>query len=175
MRIIHWLLRFIIVLIAIVAIGLVALDWVDSKTIRSKSVHTNFIPANPMKMPEHIKPQWYFSPLFTMSRAQKNKLSGVIVMFLAIVMLGLVPLIITVFLLAPAFSRAQHTWFDKPFLLFASLGILLATVIALGYLGYFMEPAHNLTWAYKLLTISYFLCSMVIPLTINAKFKNDTQ
>ena len=57
--------------------------------------HDNFIAANPLVTPNHIKPVWYFTPYYAMLRVIPSflgiKLWGVLVMFGAIVMLFLVP------------------------------------------------------------------------------------
>jgi ubiquinol-cytochrome c reductase cytochrome b subunit len=51
----------------------------------------NFIPANPLQTPEHIKPVWYFTPYYAMLRVIPHKVLGVLVMFAAIVILFLLP------------------------------------------------------------------------------------
>ena len=51
----------------------------------------NFIPANPLETPEHIKPVWYFTPYYAMLRVIPHKLSGVVVMFAAIALVFLMP------------------------------------------------------------------------------------
>jgi ubiquinol-cytochrome c reductase cytochrome b subunit len=53
--------------------------------------HDNFIPANPLATPEHIKPVWYFTPFYAILKAIPDKLLGVVFMGLAIVMLFLLP------------------------------------------------------------------------------------
>jgi ubiquinol-cytochrome c reductase cytochrome b subunit len=53
--------------------------------------HDNFIPANNLVTPTHIKPVWYFTPFYAMLRMIPAKLPGVIVMFLGIVLLFLMP------------------------------------------------------------------------------------
>src|SRR5210317_873532 len=53
--------------------------------------HDNFLPANPLVTPEHIKPVWYFTPFYAILKAVPNKLLGVVFMGLAIVMLFLLP------------------------------------------------------------------------------------
>jgi ubiquinol-cytochrome c reductase cytochrome b subunit len=53
--------------------------------------HDNFIPANNLATPEHIKPVWYFTPFYAMLRMIPAKLPGVIVMFLGIVLLFFMP------------------------------------------------------------------------------------
>jgi ubiquinol-cytochrome c reductase cytochrome b subunit len=51
----------------------------------------NFVPANPLKTPEHIVPLWYFTPFYAILRAIPDKLSGVLAMGVSIVMLFLLP------------------------------------------------------------------------------------
>nr|ABB72525.2 cytochrome b [Crocodylus porosus] len=51
----------------------------------------NFTPADPMKTPDHIKPEWYFLFAYTILRSIPNKLMGVIAMFASILVLLLLP------------------------------------------------------------------------------------
>lgn len=51
----------------------------------------NYIPANPLVTPAHIVPEWYFLPFYAILRSIPDKLFGVIAMFLAIIMLLLLP------------------------------------------------------------------------------------
>ncbi|HWP94837.1 MAG TPA: cytochrome bc complex cytochrome b subunit [Gammaproteobacteria bacterium] len=53
--------------------------------------HANFEPANPLRTPEHIAPVWYFTPFYAILRAVPHKLTGVIAMGLAIVLLFFLP------------------------------------------------------------------------------------
>ncbi|QDH69416.1 cytochrome b [Marilutibacter alkalisoli] len=53
--------------------------------------HDNFVEANRLVTPEHIKPVWYYTPYYAMLRVVPDKLFGVIVMFAAIAILFLVP------------------------------------------------------------------------------------
>lgn len=55
----------------------------------------NFVPANPLVTPIHIKPEWYFLWAYAILRAIPNKLGGVIALFAAILILFLLPLIST--------------------------------------------------------------------------------
>jgi len=41
--------------------------------------HDNFVPANSLQTPEHIKPVWYFTPYYAILRAIPHKLTGVLV------------------------------------------------------------------------------------------------
>jgi ubiquinol-cytochrome c reductase cytochrome b subunit len=53
--------------------------------------HDNFIPANNLATPAHIKPVWYFTPFYALLRMIPAKLPGVIVMFLGIAVLFAMP------------------------------------------------------------------------------------
>ena len=52
----------------------------------------NFIPANPLVTPVHIKPEWYFLWAYAILRSIPNKLGGVVAIFSALLILFLVPL-----------------------------------------------------------------------------------
>lgn len=51
----------------------------------------NFIPANPLSTPLHIKPEWYFLWLYAILRRIPNKLGGVIFIFAALLIIFLYP------------------------------------------------------------------------------------
>ena len=51
----------------------------------------NYIPANPLSTPVHIKPEWYFLWAYAILRSIPNKLGGVIAMFAAILILIILP------------------------------------------------------------------------------------
>jgi len=51
----------------------------------------NFIPANPLLTPTHIKPEWYFLWAYAILRSIPNKLGGVIAIFAAILVLFILP------------------------------------------------------------------------------------
>lgn len=53
--------------------------------------HANFIPADPLKTPEHIAPLWYFTPFYAILRAVPDKFLGVLAMFGAIIVLFIMP------------------------------------------------------------------------------------
>jgi len=53
--------------------------------------HDNFVPANPLVTPEHIKPVWYFTPYYAILKAVPDKLMGVILMFAAVGILFFLP------------------------------------------------------------------------------------
>ncbi|MEM7257695.1 MAG: cytochrome bc complex cytochrome b subunit [Pseudomonadota bacterium] len=53
--------------------------------------HANYIPADPLKTPEHIAPVWYFTPFYAILRAVPDQFGGVIAMFAAIAVLFFLP------------------------------------------------------------------------------------
>jgi ubiquinol-cytochrome c reductase cytochrome b subunit len=53
--------------------------------------HDNFIEADRLVTPLHIKPTWYYTPFYAMLRVVPNKLLGVITMFSAIIVLFFMP------------------------------------------------------------------------------------
>nr|ALL97414.1 cytochrome b [Asiemphytus rufocephalus] len=52
----------------------------------------NFIPANPLITPPHIKPEWYFLFAYAILRSIPNKLGGVIALMMSILILIILPL-----------------------------------------------------------------------------------
>nr|YP_009059877.1 cytochrome b [Laeops lanceolata]YP_010485785.1 cytochrome b [Laeops kitaharae]UVW81931.1 cytochrome b [Laeops kitaharae]BAP58962.1 cytochrome b [Laeops lanceolata] len=55
----------------------------------------NFIPANPLVTPPHIKPEWYFLFAYAILRSIPNKLGGVLALLFSILVLLLVPILHT--------------------------------------------------------------------------------
>jgi len=55
----------------------------------------NYIEANPLVTPAHIVPEWYFLPFYAILRTVPDKLGGVVLMFLAIVILAFLPVVDT--------------------------------------------------------------------------------
>nr|BAA25010.1 cytochrome b [Elephas maximus] len=55
----------------------------------------NYMPADPLNTPLHIKPEWYFLFAYAILRSVPNKLGGVLALFLSILILGLMPFLHT--------------------------------------------------------------------------------
>nr|YP_010993982.1 cytochrome b [Chaetodon melannotus]WOZ11427.1 cytochrome b [Chaetodon melannotus] len=85
----------------------------------------NFIPANPLVTPPHIKPEWYFLFAYAILRSIPNKLGGVLALLASILVLMVVPMLHT--------SKQRGLTF-RPLtqLLFWSL---IATVMVLTWIG----------------------------------------
>ncbi len=48
--------------------------------------HDNYVPANNLVTPQHIKPVWYFTPFYAILRAIPDKLLGVIALFTSVLL-----------------------------------------------------------------------------------------
>nr|ADA72107.1 cytochrome b [Pachytriton brevipes]AKQ13018.1 cytochrome b [Pachytriton brevipes]AKQ13019.1 cytochrome b [Pachytriton brevipes] len=81
------LLGFLLALLTLVLIALVVPNLlVDPE---------NFIPANPLMAPPHIKPEWYFLFAYAILRSIPNKLGGVIALLMSILILMFIPMLHT--------------------------------------------------------------------------------
>jgi len=56
---------------------------------------TNYIPANPIKTPNHVAPEWYFLPFYAILRSIPNKVGGIVAIGGALLVLFLLPFIHT--------------------------------------------------------------------------------
>ena len=121
----------------------------------------NFVPANPLKTPEHIVPLWYFTPLYAILRAVPDKLFGVIAMGLAIVVLFLLPWLDR--------SKVRSVRYRGPYFRTA-LVLFVISFVALGYLG--TQPATSLyTILARVFTVIYFAFFILMP--VYTKFDKD--
>lgn len=119
--------------------------------------NANFIPANPLKTPEHIAPVWYFTPFYAMLRAVPSfggtQVWGVIVMFAAIIILFFLPWLDK----SPVKSIRYKGILSK-----IAIVILAVSFVVLGYLG--LKPATELkTLLAQIFTALYFLYFFLMP------------
>ncbi|SJZ83782.1 cytochrome b [Consotaella salsifontis] len=118
----------------------------------------NYIPANPLKTPAHIVPEWYFLPFYAMLRAITfnigpidSKLGGVLVMFGSIIVLFFLPWLDT--------SRVRSAVYRPIYRIF--FWVLVVDTIFLGWLG--SRPAEGIYPTLALIgTIYYFAHWLVI-------------
>ncbi len=92
--------------------------------------HANFVPANPLKTPEHIAPVWYFTPFYAILRAIPDKLLGVMAMGGSIGCLFLLPWIDR--------HPVKSIRYRSP-LFFWLITVFILCFVILGYLG--TQPA----------------------------------
>ena len=115
--------------------------------------HANFIPANPLKTPEHIAPLWYFTPFYAILRAIPDKLLGVVAMGGAIVVLFLLPWLDRCKVKS---IRYRGGIFKK------SMALFVISFIVLGYLG--TQPATpGYTLLARIFTFIYFAFFLLMP------------
>ena len=111
----------------------------------------NYIPADPLKTPAHIVPEWYFLPFYAILRAIPNKLLGVIALFSSIAILVFLPWLDT--------SRVRSAVFRPIYRQFFWIFVLVC--IGLGYLG--SQPAEGgYVIASRILTAYYFIHFIII-------------
>nr|YP_009107359.1 cytochrome b [Squatina nebulosa]AIU38996.1 cytochrome b [Squatina nebulosa] len=115
----------------------------------------NFIPANPLVTPPHIKPEWYFLFAYAILRSIPNKLGGVLALLFSIFILLLVPLLHT--------SKQRSNTF-RPFTQFL-FWMLITNTIILTWIG--GQPVEQpFIFIGQIASIFYFLLFLIfIPLT----------
>ena len=109
--------------------------------------HDNFVPADPLVTPEHIKPVWYFTPFYAILKAVPDKLLGVLTMGASVLILFFLPWLDR----SPVKSiRYKGLWYKVLLTLFT------IAFVRLGLLGMAAgTPAQ--TWEMRLWTLVYFM------------------
>ena len=105
----------------------------------------NYIPADPLKTPAHIVPEWYFLPFYAILRAVPDKLGGVIAMISAILILFALPWLDT--------SKVRSATFRPIYKKF--FWFLLIDVVILTWVGGSPAEGHFILIG-RLATIYYF-------------------
>lgn len=106
----------------------------------------NFEIADPLKTPEHIAPVWYFTPYYAILRAVPDKLMGVILMGVSIV----------VFFFMPWIDRCKVRSFRyRCGLHKANIALFVVWFFMLGVLGA-LPPTPALTLLSQIGTLGYF-------------------
>jgi quinol-cytochrome oxidoreductase complex cytochrome b subunit len=114
----------------------------------------NYIPANPLQTPPHIVPEWYFLPFYAILRSIPDKLTGVIAMFSAILVLAALPWIDR--------SKVRSARFRPMYKLF--FWVFLLNSLVLGYIG--AQPPEGIFLLVGRLATGYYFLHffMIIPL-----------
>ena len=117
----------------------------------------NFIPANPLKTPEHIVPLWYFTPFYAILRAVPpilgSQFPGVAAMAMAIVFLFLVPWLDR----SPVKSIRYRGGVYK-----IALAIFVISFLVLGWLG--TQPAGGIYLILsQIFSVVYFAFFILMP------------
>ncbi len=122
--------------------------------------HDNFVPANILQTPTEIVPLWYFTPYYSILRANTvnffwidAKIWGVIFMFLSIIVFFLLPWLDR----SPVKSIRYRGWIYK-----TALGIFVVAFLILGWLG--TQPAIGLNvFIAQVCTVLYFAFFVLMP------------
>jgi ubiquinol-cytochrome c reductase cytochrome b subunit len=127
--------------------------------------HANFIPADPLKTPEHIAPVWYFTPFYAILRAvpsiNASAFPGVVAMGLSIVFLFLLPWLDR--------SPVKSIRYRGPYFKIA-LTLFIISFLVLGFLG--TQPATELyTLIAQISSVIYFAFFIFMP--FYTKFDKD--
>ncbi len=118
----------------------------------------NFIPADPLKTPEHIAPVWYFTPYYAMLRAVPpiggSQFPGVLVMFGAIGIMFLLPWLDRSKVRSMRYKGNLSKFF---------LGAFAVSFVVLAYLG--LQPSSDLaTLMAQIFTVVYFSFFLLMPI-----------
>lgn len=113
----------------------------------------NFIPADPLKTPEHIAPVWYFTPYYSILKAVPNQGLGVIAMAASLVVLFFLPWLDR----SPVLSIRYKSPIFK-----VMLTLFVISFFILGYLG-MKAPNDMRTLVARICTIYYFAFFILMP------------
>jgi ubiquinol-cytochrome c reductase cytochrome b subunit len=139
--------------------------------------HNNFIPADPLKTPEHIAPVWYFTPFYAMLRAVPSEILpilpatqfyGVVVMGAAVVILFALPWLDRGAVKSVRYRGWRYkAWlaaFVVAFLILGYLGVVPVTVWGQVPAGVPLIGGVDVaTVMARVLTVVYFLFFLLMP------------
>ena len=113
----------------------------------------NFVPADPLKTPEHIAPLWYFTPFYAILRAVPDKFLGVMAMGASIGVLFILPWLDR----SPVKSIRQRGNIFK-----AALATFVVSFICLAYLGT-VAATPTATLFSRIFSVLYFAFFLLMP------------
>ena len=113
----------------------------------------NFVPADPLKTPEHIAPLWYFTPFYAILRAVPDKFLGVMAMGASIAVLFVLPWLDR----SPVKSIRQRGWIYK-----GALATFVVSFIGLAYLGT-VAATPTATLFSRIFSVLYFAFFLLMP------------
>jgi quinol-cytochrome oxidoreductase complex cytochrome b subunit len=120
----------------------------------------NYIPADPMKTPLHIVPEWYFLPFYAILRAIPNKIGGVVAMFGSLIILLFIPFINSSNVRSSAFRPIYKILY----------WLLVASFIILGWLG--QKPVDYPYTEICMIPLVYYFSFFLIIIPFLGYFEN---
>jgi len=119
--------------------------------------YNNFVPANPMKTPEHIAPVWYFTPYYAILRAVPplfgSQFPGVVAMGVATV----------IFFFLPWLDRGKVRSIRYRGPIYKTfLALFVISFVGLGWLG-LMPATPTYTLISRILAVVYFAFFLLMP------------
>ena len=119
--------------------------------------YNNFVPANPMKTPEHIAPVWYFTPYYAILRAVPpmfgSQFPGVIAMGVATVIIFFLPWLDR--------GKVKSIRYRGP-IYKTFLALFVISFIGLGWLG-LLPATPTYTVIARILSVVYFAFFLLMP------------
>src|SRR5437773_1940382 len=134
--------------------------------------YNNFIPADPLKTPQHIAPVWYFTPYYSVLRAVPplfhSQFPGVLAMGAAVLILFFLPWLdrspVRSIRYRGAYYKSALAVFVVAFLILGYLGTESTTVWGqFGFDAFFLDTKDRATWLARLCTVVYFLFFILMP------------
>ncbi|MGQ0511000.1 MAG: cytochrome b [Betaproteobacteria bacterium] len=134
--------------------------------------YNNFIPADPLKTPEHIAPVWYFTPYYSILRAVpplfNSQFPGVMAMGLATMILFFLPWLdrspVRSIRYRGVYYKSALAMFVVVFLVLGYLGVKPTTVWGqFGFDAFFLDTKDIATWAARVCTVLYFGFFFLMP------------
>ncbi len=134
--------------------------------------YNNFVPADPLKTPEHIAPVWYFTPYYSVLRAVPPFFDS---QFPGVALFGMATMIL---FFLPWLDRSPVKSIRYRGVLYKSwLAAFVVVFLILGYLGTeatsvwgqfpfgegILDTRDVATWAARVCTVVYFLFFILMP------------
>jgi ubiquinol-cytochrome c reductase cytochrome b subunit len=134
--------------------------------------HNNFVPADPLKTPQHIAPVWYFTPFYSILRAVppvlNSQFPGVLAMGVSVLILFFLPWLdrspVKSIRYRGGLYKGWLAAFVVVFVLLGYLGVKPTTVWGqFGFDAFFLDTLDVAIWVARLCTIVYFLFFFLMP------------